>query len=130
MSKESMKAKILEYVTTMDWVTFRELQRHLGPESEGDYQWSFAGKNVVVWVGMSLDFTDAVTELFQENKLAVGSADWLTYLLDGGGLTLPLVRQHRSYKKPHWLPLTLRPYDRAVREKKFAGHVQFARMGA
>ena len=32
-----------------------------------------------------------------------------TYMHDGRALTLPLVKQIRQYKKPHWLPVVLRP---------------------
>jgi hypothetical protein len=33
----------------------------------------------------------------------------LTYIIDGKFLSLPIAKNERHYKKPHWLPVVLNP---------------------
>jgi hypothetical protein len=40
----------------------------------------------------------------------------LVYAIDGEMLTLPLVKQNRAYRKPHWLPVVL-SLPNAARER-------------
>ena len=104
-----MREKIIEYCTDRDWVSFCELQRHIGDDSEGDISISFPG-NIVMWAGMSEEFASCVDKLIEEKILHTVPMELLSYVIDGGGLRLPVAKKppKSGYKKPRWLPTGLR----------------------
>jgi hypothetical protein len=112
-NETSLKAKILDYVTKSDWVSFAQLQRLDGfkaadgePALEithGDFQ------NIVLWRGLTQAAADALRELRAEDKIHWMPGAWVSYLGDGAVPRLPIAKRARHYAKPHWLPVFYRP---------------------
>ena len=109
----SLKEKILSKVVAHDWVTFVELQRLLGDEAEGDFVYGADDMNILYWCGLSRRFVDAIESLNEERliDLVPAVSGTLAYFIDGGRLRLPVAKRPpaNGYKKPHWLPVCLRP---------------------
>jgi hypothetical protein len=126
---DGMKERIVTYVRENDWVSFPELERVLGEEARGDFQWLMRKFNVIFWAGMSDTFSQALLELVRDNVLALAPAQMLTYLIDGGRLNLPIAKRCRSYKKLHWLPVCLRPFEK-VKPSALAAPVRFEKVGS
>lgn len=99
------------YVRQYDHVTFVELLRRLEPFAEvrGTMALEIA-PNVLLWVGMSEAFIDAIHQLQREKRIWPHPTVWLTYLFDGGGLRAPIAKRipKAGYKKEHWLPVCFR----------------------
>jgi hypothetical protein len=105
---------IVEYVGRRDHVSFVELIRAF-QLSRGDLElcWMLPDRGeVVVWAGMSETTVEQLSRLvFYEKRLGPEPCSWLVYLVDGECLRLPIVTRRPprgGYKRPHWLPLTLR----------------------
>jgi hypothetical protein len=102
MSTEgTLKQRILKYIRDYDHVTFAELHRVFGDEFSGKGNNLEIAKdsNIVLWSGLT-----------REGLMSFAPANPLTYLIDGSGLNLPVVKSASyKYKRPHWLPVTMRP---------------------
>jgi len=102
---ESIKTRIHEHIKRNPATTFAELSDRIeGFNGElcvhvPDYP------NIVLWVKVSAEAVQAILELHQEKKIKTIPSTALVYLMDGKGLTLPIARQARQYKKPHWSPV-------------------------
>lgn len=100
---------IKEYIRINDAVSCVELERFLdgiGFEYRGDFCIaSTKSRNVVFWSGWNQDIISLVGELQEENAIHKEPAQFLVYLLDGGGLDMPTVKTYREYKRDHWLPI-------------------------
>jgi hypothetical protein len=88
-----------------DGLTFIELLRFL-PYLKGDFSYWTGNENIFLWDGLSEQCIGILAALLRANKISIEPASQRTYLMDGGGLRLPLVKANRKYKKPHWLPVT------------------------
>jgi hypothetical protein len=104
-----LEGAVLAYVRDNDYVTFVELQRRLGAymDVKGDLCWELR-PGVVLWVEMSEAFAQLLRGLVQQKRLFLHPANWMTYMIDGGFLRLPVAKKAQDYKKPHWLPVCLR----------------------
>ena len=104
-----MRNKIISLVKERDWVSFVELQKILGKNSEGQFEVvSPEHGNVVFWSGVSQEFSLTLEQLSRERVLCLHPTSVFTYVVDGQTLTLPVAKKFRSYKKPRWLPVCLR----------------------
>lgn len=110
LDAQEMAEDMLWYVQGHDWVTYVELQRRYGDQAKGELCIENPTKNVIFWTGMSNLFLDAMDLLHTEKAIHPHAAEFLTYMIDGGLLPLPLVKSGRAYKKPHWFPLCFRPH--------------------
>lgn len=101
-----MKSEILDFFKKelCIGVTFAELVAFFGDKIAGDYAWIIE-PNMVLWMGLSEDFLDAMGALVKEGQLEIKPATPLVYIMDGLCLTLPLVKGNYRYKKPHWFPV-------------------------
>ena len=110
MTVEEMSERIVEFVAHRSGASFPEIIGELGPEAEGDLQWSIA-PNTILWVGLSEKFVKA----FQLAKPIVRPhpADPLVYLMDGAALQLPIAKRIRKegYKREHWFPVVFNLSD-------------------
>ena len=106
---EAIKAHLMKEVATCPGYAFAEVDR-LFPDEKGDLA-LYHGKceNIIFWVGLSKNLYQAITELLSEQRMVLNSTSTLVYLVDGRGLKLPLAKQLRQYKAPHWAPVTLHP---------------------
>jgi hypothetical protein len=104
----SLKDDILAYVTKHDYVSFAELSRLPGFGS-GDFALCVPNMGeAVYWAGLSEEAAHALSDLVREGQVHYWLASSvLIYFIDGCTLKLPLVKQARVYKTPHWLPVTI-----------------------
>lgn len=114
-AREGRLADAIEaYVKQYDWVTFPELQRRLEPfaEVEGTMALELV-PNVVLWVGMSEPFADAIQQLQREKRIWPWPTSALTYMIDGGMLKIPIAKRlpKGGYKHERWLPVCFRILD-------------------
>lgn len=115
MSTDSVRFKrarqIGDFVRERPGTSMIELEGRF-PWFRGDMEWaSRDDSNLVFWVGLSRDFVEAVQEAEGLGLVHREPTQLLTYLADGGGLSLPLAKgSHRGqYKVRHWLPVVLVP---------------------
>lgn len=99
-----MKQEILKCISK-GGVSFVELARDV-PGFEGDSQIRLPSKNWVLWSGLSEQAANSLKELLDANLIVQKPCDKMIYVVDGGWLNLPIVKTDRTYKKPHWLPVT------------------------
>jgi hypothetical protein len=83
---------------------------------KGSFALTLGHPNNVVWAGMSERFLDACKTVLDEKRVYPHPASFLAYMIDGGGLRLPLAKRppKGGYRNEHWLPTCLRlvPMDR------------------
>jgi len=104
MTPQEMSEKIVQCVREKGGTSFVELMRAVGPEAEGDISMEAPpGYNIVWWSGMSETFVDALE--LARSYIEPTPTSVLVYAIDGGMLGLPIVKQARRYKKPHWVPM-------------------------
>ncbi len=121
MTKKQYQEKaeeVYNFIREMEHVSFIELKRRF-PEFVGEHDALMPGyQNVVLWTGLSEEAGEVVSSLLASGRVAFKDATWLTYMLDGGGLSLPIAKNLRSYKKPHWLPVAFVTAERMAADKK------------
>jgi hypothetical protein len=111
VKNDAARERLIEYVKQKDWVSFVEVERVLSEFMEVKGTTSIQGApNVILWMGVSEDLADLILELVNEGVLFLWRTQFLTYLIDGRGLTLPIAKRppKEGYKKPRWLPTCLR----------------------
>ena len=101
----SLKDEIYTLIKERNHVTFIELSEIDGVK--GDLVYGLIERNIIFWVNMSEEAIDAIQELLYEERVFFEPATQMTYLLDGGGLKLPIAKRKLSYKSKRWLPLCL-----------------------
>lgn len=64
-------------------------------------------QNLILWTGMSTQFSVEVIALKEHPEVEIHPTSVLTYLVDGGALTLPVAQRppRGGYKSPHWSPI-------------------------
>ena len=110
--KGPLKEVVCKYVETYDHVTFAELGNHLGDrikEPEPSASALEIPGNYVLWVGFTEEFYKVIQELMKEQAIHMVPASYMSYMIDGCMLRLPLAKSAKGYKKPHWLPVVFRP---------------------
>jgi hypothetical protein len=114
---------IEDYIRQYDYVTFTELSRRLEPyfDLTGTMALEIA-PNVILWLGMSEAFCDAINQLQCEKRIWPYPSSSLTYMIDGGMLKLPVAKRlsKAGYKKEHWLPVTFRVHEPMVKGSRRA----------
>lgn len=108
---------LLFYIRTEDYVSFAELDRWLearGVSTRGPYCIEIA-PGVVLWGAVSEQYCDIVDALLPHLEL-VPCSSLLVYMVDGmlSGLPIAIRPPKAGYKKPHWLPVTMRTKQRAT----------------
>ncbi len=105
---------IEKYVKQYDYVTFPELQKRLGDrfEMKGNVE-VYLQDNLVLWAGMSEEFAAAIIELQETKRIYPEPTVYLTYLIDGGALSLPIPKRFPKggFKKLYWIPVCFRHID-------------------
>jgi hypothetical protein len=98
---------IVDTVRRRPGSSFVELQKALEPviPTRGEYSWE-AMPNLVLWIGMSKEFVDAMTDDYVRDRIEISPTIPFVYFLDGRVLTLPIANRppKSGYKKPHWAP--------------------------
>ncbi len=113
MTHADMKAAVLAYIRKQRGVSFVELEQLFtdkGYPWEGGLEYySGACDNVVFWTGWNADAYNILIELKRDGLIHFAPAAPVIYLIDGKGLSCPVVHSNRQYKTPHWLPIVLQP---------------------
>jgi hypothetical protein len=67
--------------------------------------------NTFLWVEMSDEFVEITRALLADRRITISPASTFAYFIDGVVLSLPLAKRPlaKGYRKPHWLPVYLRP---------------------
>lgn len=107
MEDSELVQKAVDLVYERNYVSFVELEFLWAPhfDVKGDYAIMLGtNENIVFWSGVSERFSRLFNLLEGHDKVKLEPAGYLTYLIDGCVLRLPLVKTRRNYKKPHWLP--------------------------
>jgi hypothetical protein len=123
VAPQSLADAILSIVFKFDWVSFAELPRRLTEighdDTRGNATIELPG-DIILWAGYSMVMVDAICQLLEERRLFAHPASPLTYLVDGGMVTLPIAKQPPvgGYRTPHWLPCCLRVVPIESRQQK------------
>lgn len=108
MSRDEMKEIVLDYINKNDSVSYAELQclfEQNGYDYKGDLlSCSDQCEHVIFWSGWNEDTYNMMNELIHEGLIHREPTTFFTYLVDGAGLTYPLVKTNAEYKTDHWLP--------------------------
>lgn len=117
---DDLEEFVVDFVKERDYVSFPELSNHLQDAIpiKGDRAIECC-KNGVMWCGMSDEFCGLMMRLLEKKKIYRHPACRMTYLIDGGGLDLPVPKNmpkdgmHVGYEQPVWIPVCFRvvPYD-------------------
>lgn len=109
MTRADIKKRIIEYIYENNHVTYVELQRifdEIGYNYHGNLCIiSPMCDHVLFWDGWNQDAIDLMNEVQDEGPVHKEPTQFLTYLIDGAGLDLPVVKSRVSYKRDHWLPV-------------------------
>lgn len=101
-----MAKATLSYVTEHPYSSFVEIIQHLGEPAKGDRVIELL-PNLCVWLNVSDVFADAMISIHTNKEVILEPSCLLVYMVDGGFPSLPVAKHYRSYKKPHWLPVTI-----------------------
>ena len=110
MTQEELEKAIPLYVDERGGhITFVELMKEFPDEQDNVNGNAMTMKhpNIIIWVGMSEKIIKALQNLLKNKTLHFHPTTQMTYMIDGGGLNLPLVKQDREYKTERWLPVTI-----------------------
>src|SRR5260221_14420026 len=103
-----MKEQIKELIYRRDNVSFAELMCTI-PESSGERAVFHHNDSLVLWEGVSDEFSKAIQHLIRDREIIVKPTIIDTYLADRskspGGY--PVAKKVRRYVKPHWFPAVL-----------------------
>jgi hypothetical protein len=113
MTHDEIKQTVLTYISKNDCVSYAELERifeKIGFDYSGNLEiCSNVNDMVVFWGGWNEEAIALINELKRDNLVHQDVAQPLVYLIDGKGMSYPLVKSNRPYKTPRWLPLVFRP---------------------
>ena len=103
-TKESLEIAIRALLEKTDHCSFVEIERELdrlGLEYSGQLCIHLPEyENIILWAGMSKDYTEAIRGLMKDFCTVPCSP--LVYMIDGKCLTFPLVKSLRQYRTEHW----------------------------
>lgn len=114
VDKETFKKALVADAKKRDWYSFKKVvdfaEEH-GISACGDYVLGQSNFNIVYWSNLSEELSEIINELIISKQLFYHPTEYLTYLIDGCILEMPVVKRvpnKNGYKKPHWWPLCLR----------------------
>lgn len=103
-----MKGTILEYIRKNDEVSYAEIEwlfEKNGYNYKGNVGiYSDVNDNVIFWQGWSKQAFKILSELMKDNLIERIPCEALIYLIDGKGLTYPVLHSYSNLKSVHWLP--------------------------
>ena len=107
---KSVKEEVLKFIKIHDqtsYVELEELFEQIGFNYRGKYAVGAvsAESHLITWSGWNAEAFNILSELLAEKLIEQVSVHPVIYFLDGEGLTLPVAKTAKNYKKPHWLPV-------------------------
>ncbi len=112
MKQKDIVVKILQYIKKEDHVSFLEIERlfkSVGFPYKGSLPLcSDTDENILYWNGWNKGAIKIISKVLRDGGIFINPTDTITYVIDGGGLDLPIARNSdEKYKVPHWQPITL-----------------------
>ena len=100
---------IFNLVQKLNHVTFIELCDKIDGFKGDKSLWLDAPSmsNVLLWNDISEEASIALKELTDANRIHFEPTNAITYLIDGGLVSLPVAKREMHYKETHWLPSVL-----------------------
>lgn len=117
----NMPEAVCAYVKYFDHVSFVELGKILEPylPTKGNHCLCLPDyENLVVWLGMSPEWTQLMIRLLADHRVYLYPSSSLVYLIDGGFPRMPIAKSVRHYKTEHWCPTVLRVIPPVLAQKK------------
>lgn len=120
MTDSNLQDAIVSYTCSSDWVSVGELMNSLGrSDLSGTCSIEFR-RGLVIVVGISELFAQALQGLLRESppRVVFAPCPLLILLIDGCPIpmSMPIARSSvRDYKTPHFLPVCLRPAAKVVK---------------
>jgi hypothetical protein len=116
-----MKKAIVEKVYWEDHVSFVQIER-MFEEQHFDYKGSRVihhekCPHLIIWAGWNEKAVKTLEEIMLENDICLQTTHKLVYLIDGGGVNIPIAKGIKTYKRDHWLPMVLRPEAKCGKNK-------------
>lgn len=112
--KDRIKIEILNLLKSNTDYTVPEIVNELnktGLEVKGD-RWLYIEENCVIWINLSSDFNNAISELQAEKKIIMNRLSEvkakMIYSINGELLHFPFAETIRKYKEPHWCPIIIK----------------------
>lgn len=101
---------IYDHIKEWGHVTFYEIEEEFGTGNILTSTNGLYDLNIVLWIGLSEEVAKAIGDLHSEGKIEYVPCDWMTYLITGQIIDLPVARNppKKGYKKQHWLPVFLK----------------------
>lgn len=108
----AIKEAIADKVMTYDHVSFVEVQKIFD-----SHNFDYNGNrmlchpeypNLVFWTGWNDAAVEIIGQVLDEFQICMTTTSELIYLIDGGGLNLPVAKNMKSYRKARWYPVVLR----------------------
>lgn len=116
-----IKQEIVEKIYRDDHVSFVEIEKILKEHNfdyKGDRVIHHEGcPHLIIWAGWNEDAVEIVAGVLREEAICLQTTHNLTYLIDGGGLDLPIAKGIKKYKRDHWLPMVLRTEEKCRKSK-------------
>jgi hypothetical protein len=112
MKQKEIIVKVLQHIQKEGHVTFLEIERLFkmgGFPYKGSLPLcSASDENILYWNGWNKGAIRIIRKILRNEAIVIAPTDTITYVIDGGGLDLPIARKaDEQYKVPHWLPITL-----------------------
>ena len=109
-SKYTLKKRIYDFIDMWGHVTFYEIEEKFG---SGNFMTTTEGLmnlNIVLWIGLSKESADVISELHEEEMIEYMPCDVITCAIAGNILNIPHVKTDRTkrYKIQHWLPVFIK----------------------
>ena len=109
--------KFLDLTYWRRYTTFVEMEDTLDEQDRGDSVLFLGGyENILLWHGLSKELCKEIEEAIASGLLVPHPTSLITYMIDGCHLNLPLAKQLRKYKEPHWLPVCFEPGPKLIEE--------------
>lgn len=108
MKSEEMKTIVLKYIRRHNGVSYAELERVFeqhGFSYSGSLEaYSDSSPHVVFWSGWNKQTFEIISELLREKRIERTPCTVLVYLIDGKGMTYPVLSDVSDLRSVHWLP--------------------------
>lgn len=128
MTSDQMVHGIMDRVHENGDISFIGISKMLGDAGKGDLAIELAHTpNAILWSGVSQELVDAVDTIVSRKLANLTKVPVLIYLIDGGGLRLPIgsrPRKYKGYKEPHWIPVVFSEVSQVERLRDARRHAQ------
>jgi hypothetical protein len=114
---DTLKDRVYTHIYDLDHVSFAGLCSEFPEIVQRDDGFAImfsASQNIVIWPGLTEEFIEVYKSLRDSKRIVAIPCGFIIYMIDGAfPTTMPVAKSlKRTYKKPHWVPVVLRPFDK------------------